>query len=126
MWENRMPMTRKTKDFHLYGGRGKLKKNFQRGGSHDTYDRRSRIWRVITVMDQFTYSGTRNRASTLQLKAQSTSQVDSIAKAVKDLGFSAVTPAQILAQINSTFRVIQIVLAAFGVIGVDRGGDRYY
>ena len=67
--------------------------------------------------DQLLYSD-QEPGFTLQLKAQSASQVDSIAKAVKDLGFSAVTPAQILAQINSTFRVIQIVLAAFGVIAL--------
>jgi putative ABC transport system permease protein len=54
----------------------------------------------------------------LQLKAQNVSQVDAIAAAVKNLGFSAVTPAQILASINSTFRVIQVVLAAFGIIAL--------
>jgi putative ABC transport system permease protein len=54
----------------------------------------------------------------LQLKTQNTSQVDTVAKAIKELGFSAVTPAQILAQINKTFKVIQIVLAAFGVIAL--------
>jgi putative ABC transport system permease protein len=55
---------------------------------------------------------------TLQVKAQKTSQVDAIAKAVQDLGFGAVTPAQILDQINKTFKVIQIVLAAFGIIAL--------
>jgi len=54
----------------------------------------------------------------LQLKAQNASQVDAIAKAVKNLGFSATTPNEILAQINSTFNVIQIGLAAFGVIAL--------
>ena len=54
----------------------------------------------------------------LQLKAQDASQVDAIAQAVKDLGFSAVTPAEILAQINSVFSVIQVGLAAFGIIAL--------
>jgi putative ABC transport system permease protein len=67
--------------------------------------------------DQLLYSD-QEPGFSLQLKAQSASQVDAIAKAVKDLGFSAVTPAEILASINSTFHVIQIVLAAFGIIAL--------
>ena len=54
----------------------------------------------------------------LYLRAESISQVDSIAQAVKDLNFSAITPAELLAQINSVFSVIQIGLSAFGVIAL--------
>jgi putative ABC transport system permease protein len=54
----------------------------------------------------------------LQLKARNASQVDTIAKAVKDLGFSATTPKEILVQSNSIFNVIQIGLAAFGIIAL--------
>jgi putative ABC transport system permease protein len=54
----------------------------------------------------------------LQVRAKDKSQVDAIALAIKNLGFSATTPAQILAQINSVFNVIQVVLAAFGIIAL--------
>jgi putative ABC transport system permease protein len=54
----------------------------------------------------------------LQIEAASPSDVSSIAAAVTALGFSATTPADILASINSTFSVIQIGLAAFGIIAL--------
>ena len=54
----------------------------------------------------------------LQLEAASASEVSAIAQAVKDMNFSATTPAEILKQINSVFSVIQIGLAAFGIIAL--------
>lgn len=54
----------------------------------------------------------------LRLKAGSVSHVNSIAQAVKDLGFSATTPEEILNRINNVFGVIQIGLSAFGVIAL--------
>ncbi|MEN8614803.1 ABC transporter permease [Dehalogenimonas sp. THU2] len=54
----------------------------------------------------------------LQLKANDASQVGAVAQAVRDLGFVATTPDDILAQINSVFSVIQIGLSAFGVIAL--------
>jgi putative ABC transport system permease protein len=54
----------------------------------------------------------------LQLKADTAEQVPAIAQAVKDMGFSATTPEDILAQINSVFGVIQVGLSAFGVIAL--------
>lgn len=54
----------------------------------------------------------------LQLKATEPEQVAAVSQAVEDLGFSATTPEDILAQINSVFSVIQIGLSAFGVIAL--------
>jgi putative ABC transport system permease protein len=54
----------------------------------------------------------------LQVKVTGESQVDSVASAIKGLGFSAITPAQILEQINSVFNIIQIGLGAFGGIAL--------
>ncbi len=56
--------------------------------------------------------------SNLRIKAYDASQVDAIAQAVKDMGFSATTPDEMLASINGIFKVIQIGLAAFGVIAL--------
>lgn len=54
----------------------------------------------------------------LQLQATDVSQVPAVAQAVRDLGFSATTPDDILEQINSVFGVIQVGLSAFGVIAL--------
>ncbi|AKG53812.1 hypothetical protein DGWBC_1159 [Dehalogenimonas sp. WBC-2] len=54
----------------------------------------------------------------LQIKTTDPSQTAAVAQAVRDLGFSATTPDDILAQINSVFSVIQIGLSAFGIIAL--------
>jgi putative ABC transport system permease protein len=54
----------------------------------------------------------------LQVRVQDKAQIDTVAQKIKDMGFSAITPAQILDQINKTFKVIQTVLAAFGIIAL--------
>jgi putative ABC transport system permease protein len=55
---------------------------------------------------------------TLQIKAANAGQVDAIAGGVKALGFNALTADDILAEINSVFRVIQVGLSAFGIIAL--------
>jgi putative ABC transport system permease protein len=54
----------------------------------------------------------------LQVKARSVNDVPAVAQAINDMGFSATTPDDILAQINSVFNVIQVGLSAFGVIAL--------
>ncbi len=54
----------------------------------------------------------------LQAKVSSPAQVENVARAIRDLGFDAITPAEILEQINSVFNVIQIGLGAFGGIAL--------
>lgn len=54
----------------------------------------------------------------LQVKAASVEIVDRIAQNINNLGFTTVTPAQILKEINSIFNIIQIGLSAFGVIAL--------
>jgi putative ABC transport system permease protein len=54
----------------------------------------------------------------LKIRAIQKSQVDAIAQSVKDLGFGAITPLEILDRINGIFSVIQTGLSAFGVIAL--------
>jgi len=54
----------------------------------------------------------------LQVRVNDKAQIDKVAQTIKDMGFSAITPAQILDRINKTFKVIQTVLAAFGIIAL--------
>jgi putative ABC transport system permease protein len=56
--------------------------------------------------------------TSLQIETTTKAQVDAVAAAVQNLGFSTTTPAQILAAVNSVFKVIRTVLAAFGLIAL--------
>jgi putative ABC transport system permease protein len=54
----------------------------------------------------------------LQVKAASAEIVDRIAQDIDNLGFTTVTPSEILKEINTIFNVIQIGLSAFGIIAL--------
>ena len=54
----------------------------------------------------------------LQVKATSAEIVDRIAQDINNLGFTTVTPSQILKEINTIFNIIQIGLSAFGIIAL--------
>jgi putative ABC transport system permease protein len=56
--------------------------------------------------------------SSLEVRVEDASQVDAIAQTIRDMGFGAITPGQVLDRINSVFNVIQIGLAAFGIIAL--------
>ena len=56
--------------------------------------------------------------ATVMVKVESASQVDAVSRAVKVLGFGAITAGQILERINVVFNVIQIGLGAFGGIAL--------
>jgi putative ABC transport system permease protein len=72
-----------------------------------------RYYRDNPLMDSEEQPG-----SFLEIKAYDASQVDEIALAVREMGFSAATPEEMLDSLNSIFNVIQIGLAAFGVIAL--------
>ncbi len=55
---------------------------------------------------------------TLKVKTIDSAHVDIVAQAIKDLGFGAITPKEILARINNIFGVIQTALSAFGIIAL--------
>ncbi len=44
--------------------------------------------------------------------------VERVAQEIKDMGFNAITPSQILDEINNVFSIIQIGLSAFGIIAL--------
>jgi putative ABC transport system permease protein len=56
--------------------------------------------------------------TTLQVKVTDVESVDRVAQVIRDEGFSTITPAEILTEINSIFSIIQIGLSAFGVIAL--------
>lgn len=72
-----------------------------------------RYYRDNPLMDSEEQPG-----SFLEIKAYDASQVDEIAQAVREMGFSSTTPEEMLDSLNSIFNVIQIGLAAFGVIAL--------
>ena len=55
---------------------------------------------------------------TLQVRAANESLVKEVAEAIEDLGFNAITPSEILDEINKVFNIIQIGLSAFGIIAL--------
>jgi putative ABC transport system permease protein len=56
--------------------------------------------------------------TSLQVKVTDIEEIDSVAQSIRDEGYSTTTPAEILAEINSIFSIIQIGLSAFGVIAL--------
>ena len=56
--------------------------------------------------------------SILQVKAMDESLIDPIAADIEELGFSAITPNEILAEIDKVFSIIQIALSTFGIIAL--------
>lgn len=56
--------------------------------------------------------------SFLRVKVTDDALVMQVADEIKSLGFNAVTPDEILAEINNVFNIIQIALSAFGIIAL--------
>ncbi len=56
--------------------------------------------------------------TSLLVKVIDETAIDGVAENVRDEGFSTMTPAEILKEINSIFSIIQIGLSAFGVIAL--------
>ncbi|MFQ5874798.1 MAG: ABC transporter permease, partial [Dehalococcoidia bacterium] len=54
----------------------------------------------------------------LQAKVTDEALVEGVAEDINDLGFNAITPSQILDEINNVFGIIQIGLSAFGIIAL--------
>ncbi len=55
---------------------------------------------------------------TLQVKVAGEDVVERVAQEIEDLGFSTITPGEILDEINNVFGIIQIGLSAFGIIAL--------
>jgi len=55
---------------------------------------------------------------TLKVRTTDVKQVDAVDQTIKNLGFGAITPMEILAQINNIFKVVKIALSAFGIIAL--------
>jgi putative ABC transport system permease protein len=55
---------------------------------------------------------------TLQVKVAGEDVVEQVAQDIEDLGFSTITPGEILDEINNVFGIIQIGLSAFGIIAL--------
>jgi putative ABC transport system permease protein len=56
--------------------------------------------------------------TSLLVKVRDVTAIDSVAETIRAEGFSTITPAEILKEINSIFSIIQIGLSAFGVIAL--------
>ena len=54
----------------------------------------------------------------LQVKATDGVLIEKVAEDIKDLGFNAITPNEILGEINNVFSIIQIGLSTFGIIAL--------
>ncbi len=54
----------------------------------------------------------------LQVRVTDETLVERVAQEIKDMGFNAITPSQILDEINNVFSIIQIGLSAFGIIAL--------
>ena len=56
--------------------------------------------------------------TSLLVKVSDVNDIDMVADSIREEGFSTITPAEILKEINSIFSIIQIGLSAFGVIAL--------
>ncbi len=54
----------------------------------------------------------------LQVKVTDEALIEQVAQEIKSLGFNAITPNEILDEINNVFGIIQIGLSAFGIIAL--------